>query len=51
MEKILNVMTTKILEGINALALRLTMRSANLACNWLYFQEEEPDEVRRLRKF
>lgn len=50
MEKILNVMTTKILEGINALALRLTMRSANLACNWLYFQEEEPDEVKRLRK-
>lgn len=35
----------------NALALRLTMRSANLACNWLYFQEEEPDEVKRLRKF
>ncbi|MFR6665858.1 MAG: cyclic lactone autoinducer peptide [Thomasclavelia spiroformis] len=27
------------------------MRSANLACNWLYFQEEEPDEVKRLRKF
>lgn len=50
MGKILNVMTTKILEGINALALRLTMRSANLACNWLYFQEEEPDEVKRLRK-
>ena len=35
MEKILNVMTTKILEGINALALRLPMRSANLACNWI----------------
>ena len=51
MGKILNVMTTKILEGINALALRLTMRSANLACNWSYFQEEEPDEVKRLRKF
>lgn len=51
MKKILDVTTTKILEGINCLALRMTRRSANLACNWLYFQEEEPDEVKRLRKF
>ena len=51
MEKILNVMTTKILKGINCLALKLTLRSANLACNWLYFQEEEPDEVKSMRKF
>ena len=30
MGKILNVMTTKILEGINALALRLTMRKRTI---------------------
>ena len=42
---------TKVLEGINLLALKLTARSANLACDWLYFQDEEPDEVKKMRKF
>lgn len=51
MKKILNVATTKLLEAINCLAFSLTRRSANLACNWLYFQEEEPEEVKELRKF
>lgn len=51
MKKILNVTTTKILEVINCFALRLTRRSANHACNWLYFQEEEPEVVKELRKF
>ncbi len=23
----------------------------NLACNWLYYQEEEPEEVKKMRKF
>ena len=32
-------------------ALKLTARSANLACDWLYFQDEEPDEVKKMRKF
>ena len=46
MKKILDKVTTKVLEGINLLALKLTARSANLACDWLYFQDEEPDEVK-----
>ena len=41
MKKILDKVKTKVLEGINLLALKLTARSANLACDWLYFQDEE----------
>ena len=48
MKKILDKVKTKVLEGINLLALKLTARSANLACDWLYFQDEEPDEVKRI---
>ena len=44
MKKILDKVKTKVLEGINLLALKLTARSANLACDWLYFQDEEPEE-------
>ena len=51
MKKILDKVTTKVLEGINLLALKLTARSANLACDCLYFQDEEPDEVKKMRKF
>lgn len=51
MKKILDKVTTKVLDGINLLALKLTARSANLACDWLYFQDEEPDEVKKMRKF
>ena len=51
MKKILDKVKTKVLEGINLLALKLTARSANLARDWLYFQDEEPDEVKKMRKF
>lgn len=34
MKKILDKVKTKVLEGINLLALKLTARSANLACDW-----------------
>lgn len=51
MKKILDKVKTKVLEGINLLALKLTACSANLACDWLYFQDEEPDEVKKMRKF
>ena len=34
-----------------SLALCLTAYTANLACNWLYYQEEEPEEVKKMRKF
>ena len=51
MKKMLSKMTTKILEVINYCAISLTAHSANLACDWLYFQEEEPDEVKKMRKF
>ena len=51
MKKILDKVKTKVLEGINLLALKLTARSANLACDLLYFQDEEPDEVKKMRKF
>lgn len=51
MKKILSRMIIKILEVINFCALRLTVHSANLACDWLYYQEEEPDEVKKMRKF
>ena len=51
MKKILDKVKTKVLEGINLIALKLTASSANLACDWLYFQDEEPDEVKKMRKF
>ena len=51
MKKILEKLTTKGLEGNKFLSLKLTARSANLACDWLYFQDEEPDEVKKMRKF
>lgn len=35
----------------NAVALVLVAHSANVACGWLFYQEEEPDEVKKLRKF
>ena len=34
----------KVLGVVNCLALCLTAYTANLACNWLYYQEEEPEE-------
>ena len=51
MKKILDKVTTKVLEGIKLLALKFTAPSPNLACDWLYFQDEEPDEVKKMRKF
>lgn len=41
----------KVLGVVNCLALCLTAYTANLACNWLYYQEEEPEEVKKMRKF
>lgn len=35
----------------NVLAIVLTMHTANTTCDWLYYQAEEPDEVKRMRKF
>lgn len=37
--------------AVNALAIALTVHTANTTCDWLYFQAEEPDEVKRMRKF
>lgn len=37
----------KVLGVVNCLALCLTAYTANLACNWLYYQEE----VKKMRKF
>lgn len=45
------ILGKKMLELINYLAMKLTIRTANQACNWLYFQEEEPEEIKRMRKF
>ena len=41
----------KLLGAVNCLALCLTAYTANLACNWLYYQEDEPEEVKKMRKF
>lgn len=41
----------KLLGAVNCLALCLTAYMANLACNWLYYQEDEPEEVKKMRKF
>ena len=41
----------KVLGVVNCLALRQCLYTANLACNWLYYQEEEPEEVKKMRKF
>lgn len=41
----------KLLGAVNCLALCLTAHTANLACNWLYYQEDEPEEVKKMRKF
>lgn len=41
----------KIFGIVNCLAICLTAYNANLACNWIYFQENEPDEVKKMRKF
>ena len=44
-------MGIKLLGAVNCLALCLTAYTANLACNWLYYQEDEPEEVKKMRKF
>lgn len=41
----------KLLGAVNCLALCLTAYTVNLACNWLYYQEDEPEEVKKMRKF
>ena len=41
----------KLLGAVNCLALCLTAYTANLACNWRYYQEDEPEEVKKMRKF
>lgn len=41
----------KLLGAVNCLALCLTAYTENLACNWLYYQEDEPEEVKKMRKF
>lgn len=41
----------KIMDMVNCIAIGLTAYSANLACDWLYYQEEEPEEVKKMRKF
>ena len=41
----------KLLGAVNCLAICLTAYTSNLACNWLYYQEDEPEEVKKMRKF
>lgn len=41
----------KIIRLINYLALCMVVYSANVTCDWLYYQEEEPNIVKKLRKF
>ena len=41
----------KLLGAVNCLALCLKAYTANLACNWLYYHEDEPEEVKKMRKF
>lgn len=36
---------------VNALALVLVAHTANVACGWLFYQDEEPEEVKKLRRF
>lgn len=40
-----------VLMAINCLSIRLASHSANTACDWLYYQEKEPFEIKELRKF
>ena len=41
----------KLLGAVNCRALCFTAYTANRACNWLYYQEDEPEEVKKMRKF
>ena len=41
----------KIMSIVNCLAICLVSYNANLACDWLYYQDEEPESVKRFRKF
>ncbi|QBE95162.1 hypothetical protein PMF13cell1_00665 [Blautia producta] len=41
----------KIVDVINRVAVCFVTRSANLACDWLYYQDEEPDAVKKFRRF
>lgn len=36
---------------LNRLAMRTAVSSANASCDWIFFQDEQPDEVTQLRKF
>ena len=44
-------MGIKLLGAVNCLALCLTAYTANLACNWLDYQGDEPEGVKKMRKF
>ena len=50
-EKVMKRRRLLLTAAVNCLALCLTAYTANLACNWLYYQEDEPEEVKKMRKF
>lgn len=41
----------KIMDIVNCLAICLVAYTANLACDWLYYQDEEPQAAKKFRKF
>lgn len=42
---------TKGLKIMNHLAMFTAVNSANAACGWIYHQPEEPEEIKKFRKF
>lgn len=41
----------KVVSIINSLSLLLAVHTANVACGWLFYQDKEPEEVKKMRKF
>ena len=51
MKKLRNKSLVKFMGIVNTLALVLVAQTANSTCAWILGQPEEPDEVKRMRKF
>lgn len=51
MKKFLLSMVTKLGGSLAVLAIAVTTLTANTTCTWLAYQEEMPEQAKKLRKF
>lgn len=45
------IITMKIMEAINFVALVLAVKTANTTCAWILGQPKKPEEAKKMRKF